>query len=73
EQKGADIIRLWVANTNYNLDVRINPSILKQVEDLYRKIRNTFRFMLGNLDNFKKDTNYIAFEQRTFIHQAMML
>ncbi|ABC65652.1 isoleucyl-tRNA synthetase [Aster yellows witches'-broom phytoplasma AYWB] len=73
EQKGADIIRLWVANINYNLDVRINSSILKQVEDLYRKIRNTFRFMLGNLDNFKKDTNYIAFEQRTFIHQAMML
>jgi isoleucyl-tRNA synthetase len=73
EQKGADIMRLWVANTNYNLDVRINLSILQQVEDLYRKIRNTFRFMLGNLDNFKKDTNYIVFEERNFIHQAMII
>ncbi|WP_373402732.1 isoleucine--tRNA ligase [Candidatus Phytoplasma solani] len=72
-QKGADIIRLWVANTNYNLDVRINDSILNQIEDMYRKIRNTFRFMLGNLNLFDKSKHYLAFEKRTPIHQAVIM
>lgn len=48
-QYGADILRLWVASVNYQADVRISDSILKQVAESYRKIRNTFRFLLGNL------------------------
>ncbi len=52
KQYGADILRLWVAQSDYTSDLRIGPEILKQVSDSYRKIRNTFRFMIGNLDGF---------------------
>ena len=51
---GADILRLWVASSNYEEDLRIDYSILEQHADSYRKIRNTFRYLLGNLnDDFK--------------------
>ncbi len=48
---GADILRLWGATINYQDDVRISESIIKQVSEIYRKVRNTFKFMLGNLQN----------------------
>jgi isoleucyl-tRNA synthetase len=52
---GADILRAWVAASDYAEDLRIDKSILTQHAESYRKIRNTFRFMLGNLkDNFEK-------------------
>ena len=52
---GADILRVWVASSDYSEDLRIDKSILSQHAESYRKIRNTFRFMLGNLkDDFKK-------------------
>ncbi|KXT29402.1 isoleucine--tRNA ligase [Candidatus Phytoplasma oryzae] len=63
--KGADILRLWVASINYNIDVRLDSLILKQIEEKYRKIRNILRFMLGNLNNFNPKTNYIILEKRT--------
>ena len=51
---GADILRIWVASSNYEEDLRIDYSILEQHADSYRKIRNTFRYLLGNLnDEFK--------------------
>jgi isoleucyl-tRNA synthetase len=51
---GADILRIWVASSNYAEDLRIDHSILDQHADSYRKIRNTFRYLLGNLnDNFE--------------------
>ncbi|MCD8519580.1 MAG: isoleucine--tRNA ligase [Erysipelotrichaceae bacterium] len=46
---GADILRLWVSSIDYTSDVRISDELLKQTAELYRKVRNTFRFMLGNL------------------------
>jgi len=52
EQYGADILRLWVASTDYFGDVRIGDEIIKGQVDAYRKIRNTLRFMLGNLADF---------------------
>lgn len=52
DQKGADILRLWVASVDYQADVRISDAMLKQVAESYRKIRNTMRFMLGTLDDF---------------------
>ncbi|MEM9710007.1 MAG: isoleucine--tRNA ligase [Pseudomonadota bacterium] len=52
KQYGADILRLWVAQTDYTADQRIGPEILKGVADSYRRLRNTFRFMLGNLADF---------------------
>ena len=53
---GADILRLWVASSDYSEDLRIDHAILDQHAESYRKIRNTFRFILGNLkDNFKSE------------------
>jgi isoleucyl-tRNA synthetase len=52
KQYGADILRLWVAQTDYTADQRIGPEILKGVADSYRRLRNTMRFMLGALDQF---------------------
>ena len=51
-QYGADILRLWVAQTDYTADQRIGPEILKGVADSYRRLRNTMRFMLGSLSDF---------------------
>ena len=48
---GADILRLWVASSDYHSDIRISPEILKQLSDAYKKIRNTARYILGNLGN----------------------
>lgn len=52
DQLGTDILRLWVASVDYQADVRISDAILKQIAEVYRKIRNTFRFLLGNLYDF---------------------
>jgi len=49
---GADVLRLWVASVDYSHDVSISDNILKQVSDAYRRFRNTFRFLLGNLADF---------------------
>jgi isoleucyl-tRNA synthetase len=52
-QKGADILRLWVASVDYQADVRISDEMLAQVSETYRKIRNTMRFVLGALGDFE--------------------
>ncbi|MCB2189165.1 MAG: class I tRNA ligase family protein, partial [Deltaproteobacteria bacterium] len=52
DQYGAEILRLWVAAEDYTDDIRISPDILKQLAEAYRRIRNTMRFMLGNLYDF---------------------
>lgn len=59
KQLGADILRLWVASVDYQADVRVSDAILKQVAEVYRKIRNTFRFLLGNLSDFNPETDAI--------------
>ncbi len=56
---GADILRLWVASSDYHADIRISPAILKQLSEAYRKIRNTARFMLGNISDFNPDTDMV--------------
>ena len=50
---GADVLRLWVSSVDYSSDVSIGPGILRQIADVYRKLRGTLRFMLGNLDGFQ--------------------
>ncbi|MDW4421081.1 isoleucine--tRNA ligase [Staphylococcus saprophyticus] len=60
KQKGADIARLWVSSVDYLADVRISDEILKQSSDVYRKIRNTLRFMLGNVSDYNPATDAIA-------------
>ncbi|HKM69999.1 MAG TPA: class I tRNA ligase family protein, partial [Stellaceae bacterium] len=52
QQSGADILRLWVVGSDYTEDVRIGPEILKHHSDVYRRLRNTLRYLLGALDGF---------------------
>ena len=51
-QQGADILRLWVVGSDYSEDLRVGPEILKQHSDVYRRLRNTLRFIIGNLNGF---------------------
>ena len=71
---GADILRIWVASSNYSEDLRIDYSILDQHADSYRKIRNTFRYLLGNLnDNFEIiDLEKIELNQLPDLEQYML-
>lgn len=77
---GADILRIWVASSNYSEDLRIDYSILDQHADSYRKIRNTFRYLLGNLnDNFeiidleKVDLNNLPDLEQYMLHKLYSL
>lgn len=71
EQMGADILRLWVSSVDYRSDVRISNLILKQVSEVYRKIRNTFRFLLGNLSDFS-DAQRVSYEQLRDIDRYLL-
>ena len=68
---GADILRLWVASTEYTADVRISDQILNQNAEAYRKIRNTFRFLLGNLSDYNNDTDRVPYEKLSEVDQYM--
>ncbi len=72
KQLGADIIRLWVASADYQADVRISDKILKQVAEVYRKVRNTFRFLLGNLHDFDPTTDMVSDENLQEVDQYML-
>lgn len=60
---GADILRLWVASSDYHSDVRISDDILKQLSESYRKIRNTARFIISNLNDFDPDTDMVSIDE----------
>jgi isoleucyl-tRNA synthetase len=59
---GADILRLWVASSDYNEDIRISQEILTRLAEAYRKIRNTARFILSNLSDFNPQENKISYK-----------
>lgn len=59
---GVDLLRLWVASVDYSGDVRVGDGILKQTFESYRKLRNTARYMIGNLDDFEESNNKVAYE-----------
>ena len=67
KQYGADVLRLWVASCDYQSDVNISFDILKQRSEAYRKIRNTARYILGNLSDFNPDTDMVALSEMTSI------
>ncbi|EEM40506.1 Isoleucyl-tRNA synthetase [Bacillus thuringiensis serovar sotto str. T04001] len=73
DQLGGDILRLWVSSVDYQSDVRISDDILKQVAEVYRKIRNTFRFLLGNLDDFKPSENAVAVAELREVDRYMLV
>ncbi|WP_101843815.1 isoleucine--tRNA ligase [Halobacillus sp. Marseille-P3879] len=72
KQLGADIIRLWVSSSDYQADVRISDNILKQVAEVYRKVRNTFRFLLGNLHYFDPQKDAVSSGELQEVDQYML-
>ncbi|MDD5924147.1 MAG: isoleucine--tRNA ligase [Clostridia bacterium] len=63
DQYGADVLRLWVASSDYHADIRISKDILKQLSEAYRKIRNTARYILGNISDFDPDKDMINLDE----------
>lgn len=70
---GADVLRLWAASVDYAEDVRISDDLIAQVKESYRKIRNTYRFMLGNLFDFNPETDKVSFEDMNEYNKYMMV
>ena len=60
KNNGADILRLWVASSNYNDDIRLSKEIMDRLIDAYRKIRNTARYLLANLDGFDPEMHMVS-------------
>lgn len=71
-QRGADILRLWVASVDYQSDVNLTEDLLTQVSETYRKYRNTIRFMLGNVSDFNKE-DLIDFNDLELVDQYMLI
>ena len=71
KQFGADILRLWVSSEDYRNDVKIGMDMMKQVADSYRKIRNTFKFMIGNLPGFT-NKNAVPYDQLSDIDKWIL-
>ena len=69
KQMGAEIIRLWVVSVDTTSDVAVSQNILRQTSESYRKIRNTFRYMLANTSDFDPQTNRVAYEDLNSIDQ----
>ena len=63
KQYGADILRLWVASSDYHADIRVSGDILKQLSEIYRKIRNTARFILGNISDFDPNNDMVSLSE----------
>ncbi|MBN4077132.1 isoleucine--tRNA ligase, partial [Mariprofundus ferrooxydans] len=72
QQMGADILRLWIASSDYSADIRISDEIVKQLAESYRRIRNTIRFILGNLADFDPQANAIPLAERKPLDQWAM-
>ncbi|MBP0020815.1 MAG: isoleucine--tRNA ligase [Cyanobacteria bacterium SBLK] len=69
---GADVLRLWVSSVDYSSDVLIGGNILKQLSDVYRKIRNTARFLLGNLHDFAPEQHAVAYAEMAELDKYML-
>jgi len=63
EKFGADVLRLWVSSCDTNVDIRLSPEILDRTAEAYRKIRNTFRYLLGNISDFDHQAHGVKFEE----------
>ena len=73
EEYGADIFRLWCVTVDFKADMRIGKELLKQVSDSYRKIRNTFRFILGVTSDFDPVKDYITYDGLEAIDKYIMI
>ena len=72
-QMGADILRLWVSSVDYEADVRVSMDILNQVSEVYRKIRNTMRFLLANTSDFEPTKHAVAYEELRSVDKYMLV
>lgn len=70
---GTDILRLWCASVDYTEDVRLSDDLVKQVKESYRKIRNTYKFILGNLNGFDYEKDSIEFSDMPIYDKYMMV
>ncbi|MEB3234716.1 MAG: isoleucine--tRNA ligase, partial [Cyanobacteriota bacterium] len=69
---GADVLRLWVSSVDYSADVPLGPGIVKQLADVYRKVRNTARYLLGNLHDFVPERDAVPIEQLPLLDRWML-
>lgn len=69
---GADVLRLWVSSVDYSADVPLGPNLLKQLNDIRGKIRNTARFLLGNLHDFDPENHGVSYEQLPELDKYML-
>ena len=69
---GADVLRLWVSSVDYSVDVPIGSNILKQLSDVYRKVRNTARYLLGNIHDFEPNNDHFEIDQLPLLDQWML-
>jgi isoleucyl-tRNA synthetase len=70
---GAEIVRLWVASVDFREDVMSSDELMQRVADIYRKIRNTFRYILGNFDGFDPTTGAVPFAEMQSLDQYILL
>ena len=77
KQYGADILRLWVAHSDYTSDLRIGPDVLKATTEIYRRVRNAFRFILGNLNEFDESQRVVVSDmpelERWVLHRLAVI
>ena len=69
---GADVLRLWVSSVDYSVDVPIGSNILRQLSDVYRKVRNTARYLLGNLHDFDPSQNSFQIQDLSILDRWML-
>lgn len=72
-QMGADILRLWVSSVDYEADVRVSMDILSQVSEVYRKIRNTMRFLLANTADFEPQKDAVSYDELRSVDKYMLV
>lgn len=72
DEMGADLIRLWTTSVDTSADVRVSKEILQQVSEVYRKIRNTLRFLIQNTEDFDPTTNRVDYNDLSGIDQFVM-
>ena len=69
---GADVLRLWVTSADYRNDMAVSKKIIGQLADTYRKIRNTFRFLLGNLFDFDPEKDSVPYEELSLLDRWIL-
>ncbi len=72
QRLGAEIVRLWVASVDFREDVVVRENLMQRVADNYRKLRNTFRYILGNLNDFEPAKHVVSFEKMEALDQYML-